>query len=39
MGVRSKDFRIRETTKMQRQQKALDTTFERDLIREARDRT
>ncbi|WP_424991332.1 MobA/MobL family protein [Fluviibacterium sp. S390] len=38
-AARSKDFRIRETAKMQRQQKALDTALEKDLIREARDRT
>lgn len=38
-AARSKDFRIRETAKMQRQQKALDDALEKQLIREARART
>ncbi|WP_424973309.1 MobA/MobL family protein [Dinoroseobacter sp. S76] len=38
-ATRSKDFRIRETAKMQRQQKALDDAVEKQLILEARART
>lgn len=38
-AARSKDFQTRETAKMQRQQRALDQSLEKDLIRDAQART